>query len=182
MIEPDIRWGEVRWGEVRRGETRLVYLDIYVFYRMFSPSSDNHKLRSRILDMAMGVFFAPIAGTTHVLIADAVSHARRTGTTSGRRPSRADMPRSAVRSTTMFHPHPSAPPMTCFRGTKGVPRKGVWASVSMRVWTCKELRAKHDQTSCYLRPPFLGTPLVPSRHTTLISLALSALIWHWRNE
>ena len=22
---------------------------------------------------------------------------------------------------------------------------------------------KHDHTSCYLRPPFLGTPLVPSR-------------------
>ena len=33
----------------------------------------------------------------------------------------------------------------------------------MRVRTCKELRAKHDQTNCYLRPPFLGTPLVPSR-------------------
>ena len=25
------------------------------------------------------------------------------------------------------------------------------------------MRAKHNQTSCYLRPPFLGTPLVPSR-------------------
>ena len=25
---------------------------------------------------------------------------------------------------------------------------------------------KHNQTSCYLQPPFLGTPLVPSRHTS----------------
>ena len=25
------------------------------------------------------------------------------------------------------------------------------------------MRVKHDQTSRYLRPPFLGTPLVPSR-------------------
>ena len=33
----------------------------------------------------------------------------------------------------------------------------------MRVWTCKELRVKPNQISCYLRPPFLGTPLVPSR-------------------
>ena len=31
----------------------------------------------------------------------------------------------------------------------------------MRVWAGKELRVEHDQTSCYLRPPFLGTPLVP---------------------
>ena len=49
------------------------------------------------------------------------------------------------------------------RETKGVPRKEVWTSVNMRVWTCKESRAKHDQASCYLRPPFLGTPLAPSR-------------------
>ena len=49
------------------------------------------------------------------------------------------------------------------RGTRGVPRKGVWTSVNMRVWTCKESKVKHNQTSCYLRPPFLGTPLVPSR-------------------
>ena len=49
------------------------------------------------------------------------------------------------------------------RGTKGVPRKGVWTSVDTRVWACREFRAKHDQTSCCLRPPFLGTPLVPSR-------------------
>ena len=52
---------------------------------------------------------------------------------------------------------------TILRGTKGVPRKGFWTSVNMRVWTCKELRVKHDQASCYLRPPFLGTFLVPSR-------------------
>ena len=49
------------------------------------------------------------------------------------------------------------------RGTKGVPRKGVWTLVNMRVWTCKELRVKHDRASCYLRPPFLGTPFVPPR-------------------
>ena len=39
------------------------------------------------------------------------------------------------------------------RGIKGVPRKGVWTSVSMRVWTGKELRARRDRTSCYRRPP-----------------------------
>ena len=33
----------------------------------------------------------------------------------------------------------------------------------MRVCTRKELRAKHDQTSCYLRPLFRGNPLVLSR-------------------
>ena len=49
------------------------------------------------------------------------------------------------------------------RGAKGVQRKGVWTSVDMRVWTCKELRVNRDQTSCYLRPPFLGTPWVPFR-------------------
>ena len=49
------------------------------------------------------------------------------------------------------------------RGTKGVPRKGVWTSVNTRVWTCKEVRVKHEQTSYYLRPPFLRTPLAPSR-------------------
>ena len=46
---------------------------------------------------------------------------------------------------------------------RGVPRRGVWTPVSMRVWACKESRAKHDQTSCCFWPPFLGTPLVPSR-------------------
>ena len=53
--------------------------------------------------------------------------------------------------------------METLRGTKGVPSKGVWTSVNMRVWTCKELGVKHGQTSGYLRPPFPGTPLVPSR-------------------
>ena len=33
----------------------------------------------------------------------------------------------------------------------------------MRVWICKELRVNHNQTRCYLRPPFLGTPLVPPK-------------------
>ena len=45
------------------------------------------------------------------------------------------------------------------RGTEGVPRKGVWTSVNMRVRTCKDLPSKRNQTSCYTRPPFLGTPL-----------------------
>ena len=35
--------------------------------------------------------------------------------------------------------------------------------LNMRVCPCKELRLSHCQTSCYLRLPFLGTPLVPSR-------------------
>ena len=52
--------------------------------------------------------------------------------------------------------------VTSFRGTKGVPRKGVWTSVNIRVWTCKELRVRHDRTGCYLRPLFLGAPSVPS--------------------
>ena len=33
----------------------------------------------------------------------------------------------------------------------------------MRVRTCMELRAEHDRTSCYPRPPVLGNPLVPPR-------------------
>ena len=48
----------------------------------------------------------------------------------------------------------AGPGMATLRGTKSVPRKGVGtsvASVNMRVWTCKESRAKHNQTSCYLR-------------------------------
>ena len=45
---------------------------------------------------------------------------------------------------------------------RGLPRKGVWTSVNMRVWTCKQLRVKHNHTSWYKRPPFLGAPLVPS--------------------
>ena len=52
-------------------------------------------------------------------------------------------------------------------GTRGVPRKGVWRSINMRIWACEELRAKHYQTSSYLRLPFLGTPLVPSRMLVL---------------
>ena len=47
------------------------------------------------------------------------------------------------------------------RGTKGVPREGVRRSVNMRVRTRKEMTVNHDETSCYSRPPFLGTPLVP---------------------
>ena len=58
---------------------------------------------------------------------------------------------------------PGAEQAASSRGSKGVQRKGVWISVNMGTWTCKELRVKHDQHSCYLRPPFLGTPLVPSR-------------------
>ena len=30
-----------------------------------------------------------------------------------------------------------------------------------RLNKCKELRVKRDRTGCDLRPPFLGTPLVP---------------------
>ena len=59
----------------------------------------------------------------------------------------------------------------CLRGTKGVPRKGVWTSVNVRVWACKELRVRHDQTSKYSRPPLFGTFLVPSR---LLARAQSA--------
>ena len=51
----------------------------------------------------------------------------------------------------------------CSEGTKGVPRKGAWTSVNTRVWSCKQSRAKHDQISRYLRPPFLRTPWVPLR-------------------
>ena len=39
--------------------------------------------------------------------------------------------------------------------------KVVWTPVNMRVWARKESRVKDDRTSCYLRPSFLGTPLVP---------------------
>ena len=53
---------------------------------------------------------------------------------------------------------PEPCPVSFLRRTKGVPRKGVQTSVSMRVRTCKEVRVKHDPTSCNLRPPFLGTP------------------------
>ena len=47
--------------------------------------------------------------------------------------------------------------------TKGVPRKGAWTSVNIRAWACKELRVTRDQPNCYLRPAFVGTPLVPSK-------------------
>ena len=33
----------------------------------------------------------------------------------------------------------------------------------MKVRGCQELGAKHDRSGCYLRPQFLGTPLVPWR-------------------
>ena len=65
------------------------------------------------------------------------------------------------------------------RGTKGVPRKGVWTSVDMSVWTCNELRANHDQTCCYLRPPFLGAPLVPSGLTALMLHSVSSVMLLW---
>ena len=58
------------------------------------------------------------------------------------------------------------------RGAEGVPRKGAWASVDVRVWTCKESGAKHNQTRCHLRPPLLGTPLVPSRWTGAMRKAM----------
>ena len=65
--------------------------------------------------------------------------------------------------TRITHTSDKLPINTHLRGTKGVPRKGVWTPINMRVWTCKELRVSNNQTSCYLRPPFLGTPSVPSR-------------------
>ena len=52
---------------------------------------------------------------------------------------------------------------TDLRGAKEVPRKGFEHWVSMRARTCKESNVKRDQTSCFLRLPFLGTPLVESR-------------------
>ena len=54
-------------------------------------------------------------------------------------------------------------PVGILRGTKGVQRKGVRTSVNVRVRARKEPGAKHDQTCRCLRPPCLGTPLVPSR-------------------
>ena len=50
---------------------------------------------------------------------------------------------------------------------RGVPRKGAWTSVDTWVLTCRTSRVKHNQTRCYLQPPFLGTPLVRSRAATL---------------
>ena len=52
-----------------------------------------------------------------------------------------------------------------FEGNWGgpLPGSGVWTRVDVRVWTCEGLRVKRDRTGCYSRPPFLGTPLAPSR-------------------
>ena len=47
-------------------------------------------------------------------------------------------------------------------GTNGGPTEEGLNSVNMRVGTCKKLGVNHDHISCCLRPPFLGTPLVPS--------------------
>ena len=41
--------------------------------------------------------------------------------------------------------------------------RGRFGEVSKTFETCKELRVEHGQTSCHFRPPFLGTPLLPSR-------------------
>ena len=68
---------------------------------------------------------------------------------------------------TLVVPVPTLAPGT-LRGAKGVPRKGVGTSVNMRVCTCKEVRVKHNQTICFLRPPLLGTPLVPFLHKPLL--------------
>ena len=75
---------------------------------------------------------------------------------------------------------PSALGTTKVRESQG---RGVWTSVNARVRTCKELRVKNDQTSCYLRPPFLGTPLVPSRRTTAdppSAWGTPRSRWRWR--
>ena len=58
-----------------------------------------------------------------------------------------------------YHYYYSSGRMARLRGTQGVPRKEVRTSVNMRVRTCRELRGKHDQTSCYLRPPTPWDPL-----------------------
>ena len=58
--------------------------------------------------------------------------------------------------TEKLYKHPSAAKQEetcdwCLMGTTGVPRKGVWTTVNVRVWTCKQFRAKHDRawtTSC----------------------------------
>ena len=54
---------------------------------------------------------------------------------------------------------------------KGNQETGVWTSVNIRAWTCKDLRTKHNETSCYLRPPFLGTPIS--------SLQTKGSAWKW---
>ena len=50
------------------------------------------------------------------------------------------------------------------------------SSVNMRVRTSEESRAKHDQTSRHSRPPFLGTPLVPSRIIVMVLLLVVIVI------
>ena len=52
-----------------------------------------------------------------------------------------------------------------FRGTKGAPKERGWNTGPYEGSKCKESRAKDDQTSCCLRPPILGTPLVPFSST-----------------
>ena len=44
------------------------------------------------------------------------------------------------------------------RGTQGVPRKG-GLNVGRHEGSNMKNREQNNQTSCYLRPPFLGTPL-----------------------
>ena len=46
------------------------------------------------------------------------------------------------------------------RGSRG---RGFEHRSTRGVWACEESRAKHDEPSCYWRPPFLGTPLISSR-------------------
>ena len=50
-----------------------------------------------------------------------------------------------------------------FKGNQGGPKEGGSNIGQPEGLNSKELRVKHDRTSCYIRPPFLGTPLVPSR-------------------
>ena len=35
---------------------------------------------------------------------------------------------------------------------------------------------RHDQTTCHLRPPFLGTPSIPSRRLTSMCVTDSSII------
>ena len=46
-----------------------------------------------------------------------------------------------------------------------------------RVWTCKQVRADRNQTSCYLRPPILGTPLTPSGNTPTARNSMYTHTW-----
>ena len=49
------------------------------------------------------------------------------------------------------------------RGTKGVPWKGGLHTGQHEGLNMKRIESKRDQSSCCSRPPFLGTPLAPSR-------------------